>query len=75
MQTIQQASNPFAMMIDPQSVLNAMESSARLACLHSEIYRPLDKPLLAKLPASVIAYDCEIDYEIDFDAEQPETEN
>ncbi len=71
MHTIQQASNPFAMMIDPQSVLAAMDSSSRLACLHSEIYRPLDKPLLAKLSANVLAFDDEIDDE----AEQPEADD
>ena len=71
MQTIQQVANPFALMIDPQSVLNAMDRSDRLSRLRSEIFRPLDKPLLAKLPASVLAYDVEIDDE----AELPEADD
>lgn len=43
MQTPRVASDPFALMLDPQSVLQAMESSERLRCLQSRICRPLDR--------------------------------
>ncbi len=39
-------SNPFALLMDPQSVFRAIESSERLARLQSRVCRPLDKPLL-----------------------------
>ena len=40
--------NPFAMLIDPQSVLQAIEQSGRLGALSSRVCRPLDKPLIPK---------------------------
>nr|WP_297350361.1 hypothetical protein [uncultured Caldimonas sp.] len=40
--------NPFALMMDPQSVLDAVEHSQRLARLHRRVYRPLDKPAPGK---------------------------
>ena len=39
-------SDPFAMLMDLQSVVQAMERSDRLARLQSRICRPLDKPVL-----------------------------
>jgi hypothetical protein len=42
------AGNPFAMLIDPQSVLQAIEQSGRLGALNSRVCRPLDKPLIPK---------------------------
>ena len=38
--------NPFALMMDPQAVLAAMERSERLNRLQSRVCRPLDKPLI-----------------------------
>lgn len=38
--------NPFALMMDPKGVLEAMERSERLNRLQSRICRPLDKPLI-----------------------------
>ena len=43
MQDVAIAANPFALMLDPASVLAAVERSERLARLHSTICRPLDK--------------------------------
>ena len=40
------ASNPFALMLDPQSVLDAVDRSERLASLKRHVCHPLDKPLL-----------------------------
>lgn len=42
------ASNPFALMMDPASVIAAMEQSARLSSLRSRICRPLDKVTTVK---------------------------
>ncbi|WP_348756441.1 hypothetical protein [uncultured Aquincola sp.] len=42
------AANPFALMINPDVVLRAVERSERLARLSSRICRPLDKPLIPK---------------------------
>ncbi len=38
--------NPFALMMDPKAVLEAMERSERLNHLESRVCRPLDKPLI-----------------------------
>jgi len=58
MTTVQQAvSNPFALMMDPESVLAAMARSERLKHLHSRVFRPLDKPLVAKVDAEAAAFD------------------
>lgn len=40
--------NPFALMVNPEVVLQAVERSERLARLSSRICRPLDKPLIPK---------------------------
>ncbi len=45
------AGNPFAMLIDPQAVLQAIEQSGRLGALASRVCRPLDKPLIPKRDA------------------------
>jgi hypothetical protein len=45
------ASNPFALLMDPESIFQAIERSERLARLHSRVCRPLDKPLLPVLAA------------------------
>lgn len=38
--------NPFALMMDPEAVVQAMERSERLAGLKRRVHRPLDKPLI-----------------------------
>lgn len=47
MPDVDPSSNPFALMMDPQAVLLAVEKSERLQRLKSRICRPLDKPLHA----------------------------
>lgn len=42
------ASNPFALMMNPEAVFAAIEHSDRLARLTSHICRPLDKPMVAR---------------------------
>ncbi len=45
MQTVARKSNPFALMLDPQSVLALVEHSERLEKLQRRICRPLDQPV------------------------------
>jgi len=59
--TVEAASNPFALMMDPESVFAAMARSERLARLHSRIWRPLDKPMVARAPADAAAFDALVD--------------
>ncbi|HMO44669.1 MAG TPA: hypothetical protein PKB14_01405 [Rubrivivax sp.] len=47
----QPVANPFALLMDPQSIFRAIEKSERLERLHSRICRPLDKPLLPVVAA------------------------
>lgn len=44
MQHSPSVSNPFAMMLNPEAVVLAMESSEKLNGLQSRICRPLDNP-------------------------------
>lgn len=39
---------PFILMLDPEAVISAMESSRNLRGLRQRICRPLDKPLIPK---------------------------
>lgn len=41
-------SNPFALMMNPDDVLHAMQASDRLSRLQRRVCKPLDKPLLPK---------------------------
>ncbi len=55
------AADPFALMMNPQAVLDAMAGSTRLARLQRRVYRPLDKPLIPHRNADLAAYDSAID--------------
>ena len=55
--------NPFALMMDPDAVLRALEASDRLGRLKSRICRPLDKPLIARSADDVAAFDQAIEGE------------
>lgn len=60
------ANNPFALLLDPQTVLASIERSERLERLHSRICRPLDKPVLQNAAApSREHFDRDIDAESD----------
>lgn len=63
MHTAAASANPFALMLDPQSVLRAVEHSERLGRLQARVCRPLDKPLIPKVSDDVAAYDRQIDGE------------
>ncbi len=53
--------NPFALMMDPQAVVSAMESSERLNSLNSRVCRPLDKPLIPMVGADTAAFDADVE--------------
>ncbi len=59
--------NPFVLMLDPEAVISAMESSRNLRGLRQRVCRPLDKPLIPKThsiePIAVRDYDAAIDAE------------
>ena len=63
MQRTHSARNPFAMMTNPEAVLQALELSDALASLQCQVFRPLDKPLLGSVstPEDVAAFDRRID--------------
>jgi hypothetical protein len=70
--------NPFALMMDPESVFRALESSDRLGRLKSRICRPLDKPLIAKSGDEVAEFDQAIEVdpliEVSGEPEEPEAD-
>lgn len=54
--------NPFALMMNPQGVIQAVERSERLARLKARVCRPLDRPLIPRLQdSSLVAFDAEVD--------------
>lgn len=53
--------NPFALMMDPQAVLQAMERSERLNRLQSRVCRPLDKPLIPLVQGDRDVFDESVD--------------
>lgn len=63
MQTSAQVQHAFDMLIDPQAILNAVEASDRLRCLQRKVWRPLDRPLIAKTPLAedTAAFDAAVD--------------
>jgi|KBSSwiStaDraftv2_1062776.scaffolds.fasta_scaffold42008_3 hypothetical protein len=65
------ASNPFALMMDPEAVFRAMAQSDRLARLSSRICRPLDKLVVPKTDTAASKADAEVDGEPDLPIEIP----
>lgn len=55
--------HPFAVMIDPESVLRMVERSERMQRLQRRVCRPLDKPLIPRVASDLQAYDQSIDDE------------
>ena len=49
------ASNPFALMMNPEAVFAAIGQSERLAGLNSQICRPLDKPMVGRADVADVA--------------------
>ena len=56
-------SNPFALMMNPEVILQAMERSDRLGRLQRRVCRPLDKPLIPHAGNEVDAFDRAVDAE------------
>lgn len=58
--------NPFALMMNPEGVIQAMERSERLARLKARVCRPLDRPLIPRTQDSnLAAYDAQIDAQLE----------
>ena len=58
----QHVANPFGLLLDPDSIVKAVEASERLGRLHSRICRPLDRPLIpTKGHDPVAAFDAAIE--------------
>lgn len=62
---------PFAMLLDPARVVREMTDCDRLNRFQRRIYRPLDKPLIAK-SAKFIADAAEFDRLVDEAADEAE---
>ena len=60
-------SDPFALMMNPQGVIHAMECSDRLAGLQRRVCRPLDRPLLAHQASELDEFDSKIDEQVESD--------
>ena len=63
MSTTSSRINPFVLMLDPEAVIHAMETSANLRGLRQRICRPLDKPLIPKIFAAARDFDAVIEAE------------
>lgn len=58
--------NPFALMMNPEAVIAAVNRSERLLHLKSHVCRPLDKPTpLKPLPGTSAAVDAKLEAEAD----------
>lgn len=64
MQDHQPIANPFELMMNPESVLQAMARSDRLDRLQRRICRPLDKPVIARKGSATEAFDDAIEAQI-----------
>lgn len=53
--------NPFALLMDPETVFQAIERSERLSRLQSRVCRPLDKPLITRTDKDVADFDRKVD--------------
>ncbi|MDR7332286.1 hypothetical protein [Roseateles asaccharophilus] len=55
--------DPFAMLIAPEQVMRAVETSDRLARLQRRVYRPLDRPWIPMKGSAAADFDSEVDAE------------
>lgn len=64
------ALNPFLLLMDPSSVLRAVESSTSLCSLKARVFRPLEPETNSRVPSDELAaYDAAIETEPEIDAE------
>ncbi|MCB2020974.1 MAG: hypothetical protein M9915_04170 [Rhizobacter sp.] len=61
MQETTPVANPFALMMNPEAVLQALARSDRLERLQRRICRPLDKPVIAKAEPDAEEFDKSVD--------------
>jgi hypothetical protein len=54
-------SNPFALMMDPERITQAIAKSESLRRLSQRECRPLDKPVIRSKSAEIAAFDSKID--------------
>ncbi|QAZ41222.1 hypothetical protein C1M51_18350 [Methylibium sp. Pch-M] len=66
---IQITSNPFALLMEPEAVVQAMEHSDRLNRLQRRICRPLDKQTLTPGEAEAASFDRAVEAEPEADSE------
>lgn len=65
--------DPFALLMNPEAVIQAMERSDRLGRLQRRICRPLDKPLIPRVGKDVADFDASVDVsEVELPPEAPE---
>lgn len=57
--------NPFALMMDPEAVIEAVERSERLNTLKARVHRPLDKPLIPRVVSGHVPGTTVFDQSID----------
>ena len=64
------STNPFALMLTPETIFAAIERSERLSRLKSRICRPLDGPRPpVAAPPDIRAFDASVDASVDAAAE------
>ena len=61
MQRHQITENPFALLMNPEAVHAALAQSGRLKGLKSQVWRPLDQPLLPHATPDLSAFDDSVD--------------
>ena len=61
MTTAALASNPFALMMDPEAVRESIEKSEQLSKLSQRQCHPLDRAVIRSASAELAAYDSKID--------------
>lgn len=64
---IAHAANPFQMMLDPQTLLDAIERSDDLAQLSRRICRPLERPMLPHRAYAAVDLELDADDSDDLD--------
>ncbi|MFO1275509.1 MAG: hypothetical protein U1F21_05695 [Sphaerotilus natans] len=67
--------DPFALMMNPQDILAAVERSERLGRLQRRVCRPLDRPLIPHALTEIELFDRRIDAGMVPDEELPEDDH
>jgi hypothetical protein len=62
--------NPFALLMNPEAVHEALANSGRLNKLRSKVWRPLDQPLIPCANTDLADFDDALDANEDADASE-----